>query len=377
MALKTGYKVNGKEIILDNYSKYTSDKDLRVVVQTQCNKTLENWYKGHYKIEYADGETVETNEISASHYVEGTGQVLAELPGDNCYKTPSGIEAPKFALYGTNTAGGWINEAESPHWVKYTGNTDSNYTRVITISFDGSNLTATEDGNVTHLRGYVLDDGTPLALDVIKFWCYVVGAGGGGSTYDGTNHIASGGGGGGAGVLCFKLFKGHSITVHIPPATNGGSSGTSTLIYYDKDLKFIGYPGANGDKDTGGKGGDSYTPEIDDKLISCVTRSGGSGNGYTGSSVSTIDIKADYFPIYEKKSNKGGQGYHEPTTTTGLYRNKGGGGASGFPNGIGGYIIGLEEGYISPGSGGGGAGYSSYFPNCAKGGPGAFWILVA
>lgn len=369
MALKTGYKVNGKEIILEDYSKYSSDETLREAVRTECCITLSNYYK------------VRNEEIRASKYVEGKGQIPAELPGDNYYKIPSGIEAPKFALYGTNTAGGWINEAESPHWVKYTGNTDSNYTRVITISFDGSNLTATEDGNVTRLRGYVLDDGTSLDLDAIKVWCYMVGAGG--AQY--ASNTPGGGGGGASAVLSLRIPRGETIQVKIPTRTPIGYSGGSTTLSSLNNLfpKFEVKGGLHGESNTGGEGGVATSYTTNEYITWFQSKAGGYG-GYNTIGASRVVFRTDtlytdYFPLYKMVDNKGGYGKGTIPVTGYTVVSFSGGGASGFPGGIGGYI---EEHDLSgriiehiPGPGGGAC--SSYEGHVITGGPGAFWILYA
>lgn len=375
MALKTGYKVKGKEIILDDYSEYTSDDELRKTVQNRSCKTLDNYYKGQYKINYADGETEETDKIKASYFVEDKGQIPAELPGDNYYKAPSG--AQKFALYGTNTVGGWINGKKSTYWAEFGGNTD-NFSdfRTLYITFDGTKLKVTENDEETILRTYKLDDETPLTLDTIKVWCYMVGAGGGGIK---ENSGFGGGGGGGAAVISVKLNKGDKLKVNIPPKTNRDAKGGDTELWQNDTLLLYAKGGEYSVKPlSGGEGGTSGGYPGEGQTM--WTRDGGKGGNcarggsYDGSNVKTIAQLADYYGLWENTTNSGGTGF---TIGDAIYS---GGGASGFPGGRGGYITLSPSGsgkyvHSSPGPGGGGCLYSFLIENSGTGGPGAFWIL--
>lgn len=365
MALKTGYKVNGKEIILEDFGAYGDDS-----VKNAYNVELKDYYK-------VNGET-----IKASYYVGGKGQILAELPGDNYYKTPSGITIPKFALYGTNTVGGYFDGHESNHWKKFNGYTNKQNSRDITISFDGTNLTATEDGNVTNLRTYELDDHTPLDLDIIKVWFYAVGSGGGGSSHQVLNGPQAGGGGGGASaIICFRLYKNDSVYVSIPGSAPKDVYGISTIIRYANSTKsFVVRGGANGPGSGGGAGGKVDEYEFDDHIIFYESRDGGTGGEFNkkGADVLTLSRVADYLQIWEIIKNPGGETLDLTTDLAALYA--AGGGASGFPGGHGGYgSSGGHMEYVFPGPGGGGSGIYTVDGKTlgGTGGPGAFWILYA
>lgn len=374
MALKTGYKVNGKEIILDDYSNYSSDETLKAAVQTGCCVTLSNYYK-------VRNEEIRASALSNSDtYISNKGQTPADLPGEDYYKAPSG--AQKFALYGTNIAGGWINGAESVFWKKFEGYADTTRgDRSISIKFDGAHLTATENGVVNELRTYVLDDGTPLDLDTIKVWCYMVGAGGG--QYP--SNTPGGGGGGASAVFSLRIPKGETIQVKIPNRTPTGYSGGSTTLSSSNNLfpKFEVEGGLHGESNTGGRGGLATSYTTNEYITWFQSKAGGYGGyntiGATSVVFRTDTLYTDYFPLYKMVDNKGG--YKKGTTPVTGYTvvSFSGGGASGFPDGTGGYI---EEHDLSgriiehePGPGGGAC--SSYDGHIITGGPGAFWILVA
>lgn len=362
MALKTGYKVKGKEIILDNYSAYGDDS-----VKDSYTSILSNYYK------------VNNNEIQASYYVQNRGQIAAELPGDNYYKTPSGITVPKFALYGTNTVGGYFDGNESKYWKKFNGYSNEVDARSISVSFDGAHLTAMENGTVTNLRTYELDDHTPLDLDVIKVWCYMVGAGGGGSSYkDITGPKGGGGGGGASAIVCLRLYKGDTIVVSIPGRASADSSGYSITLSYGNPTKtFSSRGGGAGDQMSGGEGGQvDRDYQLDDYIVYYDVRKGGDG-GYTedGKSVYTFTYAADYLQIWDPVENKGGA--QSSLSGGGVLA---GGGASGFPGGKGGYgSSGGHMDYNAPGPGGGGGSVYEIDGTTygGTGGPGAFWILCA
>ena len=374
MALKTGYKVNEKEIILDDYSNYSSDKTLREAVRTECCVTLSNYYK-------VRNEEIRASVLSNSDtYISNKGQIPAELPGDNYYKAPSG--AQRFALYGTNTVGGWINGHASNKWKKFEGSADTTRPdRLISIKFDDARLTATENGVVNELRTYVLDDGTPLDLDTIKVWCYMVGAGGGQYLSD----TPGGGGGGASAVFSLKIPRGETIQVKIPSCSSTGYSGGSTILSSLNNLfpKFEVKGGLHGESNTGGEGGvaTSYTTN---EYITWFQSKAGGGGGYNTTSAASVVFRTDtlytdYFPLYKMVDNKGGYGKGTIPLAGYTVVSFSGGGASGFPDGTGGYI---EERDLSgriiehkPGPGGGAC--SSYDGHIITGGPGAFWILVA
>lgn len=368
MALKTGYKVNGKEIILDDYNNFEPPTGISLdQIKAECNGTL-NEYK------------VKGQEINASKYVEGKGQIPAELPGDNYYKAPSG--AQRFALYGTNTVGGWINGHESNKWKKFEGSADTmRPDRLISIKFDGAHLKATENGVTSTIQSYVLDDGTSLELDTIKVWCYMVGAGG--SFYP--SETPGGGGGGASAVFSLRIPKGETIQVKIPTRTpTGYSGGPTTLSSLNKLFPtFEVKGGLHGESNTGGEGGVATSYTTNEYITWFQSKAGGYG-GYNTIGASRVVFRTDtlytdYFPLYKMVDNKGGYGKGTIPVTGYTVVSFSGGGASGFPGGTGGYI---EERDLSgaiiehkPGPGGGAC--SSYEGRIITGGPGAFWILVA
>lgn len=390
MALKTGYKVNGKEIILDDYEKYTEDETLKAAVQEKCCETLQGWYK-------VGGELIKASSYKKSdNYSWSKGQLPAEIPRGTYYKSkvPSGFEIPYFALYGTNTAGGWIDNIatpkQSPHWEEYYGSTvPTDIRKTIIISFkqddNGTYLTATEDGVVKKLRTYVLDDGTPLFLDTIKVWCYIVGAGGGGYPYL-DDKVGAAGGGAGAAAISIKLTKDDELKILIPPRTGINKDGGETDLYLNNSLLLYAYGGKHPKTyQQGGEGGTAGGyPSSDQTML--VMEGGKGGNGHTsneseakGVSTPTTNFAspADYYNLWENEVIPGGAAFR--AGTSGDYIP--GGGAAGFPMGKGGYISmnPSTSGYIyaPPGPGGGGSGQHTSYSNSGIGGYGAFWILYA
>ena len=381
MALKTGYKVNNKEIILDDYSKYGDSS----IIDT-CTETLDGYYK------------VNNNNIKASYYIDGKGQIAAELPGDNYYKAPNG--AQKFALYGTNTVGGWIHEKESVYWEKFEGNGVGEEDKIINIMFDGQKLGIAETaggGSIYYIpnddshiiRKYVDDDGKFVYPPYIKIWVYAVAAGGGG----GTGYPQIGGGGGGAsGTACIRMSVNDVITAIIPKRSGKGETGGDLSLTLNKPSGSINLLTLGGGKAGGnlssGDGGDSTKGTISYNLIDVFTIKGGKGGevgkgedeSYDGQGRSFYpNTKADYYILYKSLTVAGGTG--KSTHTTSMAFNMGGGGASAFPGGKGGSgtFVGKwdEETYNVPGPGGGGGGAYGSDNNYGYSGAGAFWILYA
>lgn len=381
MALKTGYKVNNTEIILDDYNKFGPPTGISLdQIKARCNGTL-NEYK-------AGGQG-----INASRYVEGKGQIPAELPGDNYYKAPG--EVQKFALYGTNTVGGWIDGVESNKWEKFEGNT----TQTITIKFDGEKLGIALSGDDVSwyipdddkyiIRRYVLDDGTSLNLSSIKIWVYAVGSGGSGSQGAGTIP-ACGGFGGGSYISCLRLNAGDVCHVRIgqktpnPSNLYGQKGEDTTLTINDKDGNYMSKLTAQG----GGAGnymtpspGDANYEDKGSRIISFKSYKGGETRYMKISTEG--EIMSDYFPIWSGEENIGGHSSGDtPPSSNCTYRGMGGT-ASGFPYGWGGYIYeDILHGdiiYANPGYGGGGSSpYTlNYITYGGTGGPGALWILYA
>lgn len=380
MALKTGYKVENKEITLDNYSRYGDSS----VVDT-CTKTLDGYYK-------ANG-----NNIKASYYVEGKGQIAAELPGDSYYKAPSG--AQRFALYGTNTVGGWINGHESSYWAKFEGNGVEGEDKIINIMFDGQKLGLAEilgegsyyipndDNHI--IRKYVDDEGNYVYPSYIKIWIYAVAAGGGGGT--GSPQIG-GGGGGASGIACIRIGAGEVIIVIIPNRSKKGEAGGDLYLTLKKSSFYYRLLTLGGGKAGGylsnGDGGSGTSGSLSANLIYVTTEKGGKGGevgewedeSYAGESKSFYpNIKTDYYTLYTSLNIPGGGG--KSTHTTSMAFNMGGGGASAFPKGTGGNgtFVGKwdEETYNSPGPGGGGGGAYGTNNNYGYSGAGALWLLYA
>lgn len=390
MALKTGYKVKGKEIILDDYEKYTEDETLKAAVQEKCCETLQGWYK-------VGGELIKASSYKKSdNYSWSKGQLPAEIPRGTYYKSkvPSGFEIPYFALYGTNTAGGWIDNIatpkQSPHWEEYYGSTvTTDNIKTIIISFkqddNGTYLTATEDGVVKKLRTYVLDDGTPLFLDTIKVWCYIVGAGGGGYPYL-DDKVGAAGGGAGAAAISIKLTKDDELKILIPPRTGINKDGGETDLYLNNSLLLYAYGGKHPKTyNQGGEGGTAGGyPSSDQTML--VMEGGKGGNGHTsneseakGVSTPTTNFAspADYYNLWKNETIHGGAAFRARESDPYIP----GGGAAGFPTGNGGYISinPSTSGYLYalPGPGGGGSGQHTSYANSGIGGYGAFWILYA
>ena len=388
MALKTGYKVKGKEIILDDYNNFGPPTGISIAnIKAICNGTLNEYNVGG-------------QEINASKYVEGKGQILAELPGDNYYKAPSGVQ--KFALYGTNTVGGWIDGVESNKWQKFEGNGVGEENKIINIMFDGQKLGRAEQDSAG-VSYYMVGD--PIreyeySSDEIKLWCIMVSAGGGGGSdrvLDSSSNYAaysSGGGSGGSAVVCISLKSNEILSVIIPQKSQSSSDGetltlsiirgTSVASKTDKILQISGGKAGRGSRYpvSGGDGG-SIT-YIDDKVIGVNVVEGTKGvKGGVSKDDKSDDIKgsnsstelfnkynADYIMLYPSLTINGGN----PDFSSGGHY-VGGGGASCFPEGKGGYYH-TELGYVSPGPGGGGGGVGSYI-QAGYGGAGAFWLLYA
>lgn len=382
MALKTGYKVNNKEIILDDYSKYGDSS----IINT-CTKTLDNYYK------------INGKDIKASYYVEGKGQIPAELPGDSYYKAPSG--AQRFALYGTNTVGGWINGHESSYWAKFGGNDVGGGDKYINIMFDGQKLgiaVTAGDGSPYYIpnddehiiRKYVDDGGNYMYPPYVKIWVYAVAAGGGG----GTGYPQIGGGGGGAsGIACIRMSEGNILTVIIPSRSKKGEAGGKLSLILKKSSIYYSLLTLGGGEAGGylssGDGGSATSGSLSANLVYVLTEKGGKGgevgkwedesNAGESKSFYPNNIETDYYALYTSLKLHGGAG--KSTHTTSMALNMGGGGAAAFPGGEGGRgtFVGNwdEETYNAPGPGGGGGGAYGADNNYGYSGAGALWILYA
>lgn len=382
MALKTGYKINGKEIILDDYAKYGNTS-----VTDSCTKTLDGCYN------------VNGKNIKASYYVEEKGQIAAELPGDNYYKAPSG--AQKFALYGTNTVGGWVDGAKSGFLQEYTGKTGTTAESVVVnIGFDGSRLGELQldsvGSNYYMLADKIMRTYEYSPIETIKVWCMAVASGGGGgevytSSTDSSKskRYGSGGGGGATALLCIHLKPYDRLAISIPPAALPGRDGQDLTISLYKGSWSAAATGTRLLTGGGGKGGEVSTVELksktpggafnitkDTQLKYSISRTGSSGGAGSenvflaeGDPASTLQTLTDYESMYKSSTNLGGIGKHP---TTGFHQ--GGGGASAFPEGRGGTPL-FTNGTIYPGPGGGGG--AVVYGDLTYSGGGAFWILYA
>lgn len=394
MALKTGYKVNGKEIILDDLEGYTAPTGVtKDSIKTTCNKTLSD-----YK--------VEGQEINASKYVEQNGQILADLPGDNYYKAPSG--APKFALYGTNTVGGNVEDSGSEFWEKYTGNDVGGGDKEIFLMYNGTQLGEAEQDSIgvsynikRTIRTYEYNPSE------IKLWCMMVSSGGGGGYSTSTETWRGGGGGGAAAYVCLRLKAHEMLHIRIPPAfavNEGHKVVDSTILNtLDVSIKRGTFVSSKSDNvlrltsgeagpvkgfnfNEGGKGGtlSSYNYTTGVFRIGYKDGSAGGGcniiddesnsRGRSNHHTLFADIDADYYPLGWAVNNLGG--FAPYMVSTGRM---GGGGASAFPGGFGGFITeSITYTKPEPGRGGGGGAIWNTSPtDSGYSSSGAFWLLYA
>lgn len=363
MALKTGYKVNGKEIILDDYDRYGNTD-----ITNLCSTSLDGYYK------------IGGKNIKASYFREDTGQIKAELPGSDYYKiTPSSETG--FALYGTNTVGGYYDGQKSLFLEEYYGSgTDYTY---VNIGFNGTQIgeLSLDSSGVSYYMSKTFRTYEYAPRGIIKIWCMAVASGGGGNVATSRFHYATGGGGGATALLSIHLEPYDRLYVAIPQgvsyATNG--QGLSITLYKSwqegisgTDLLTGGWGerGKQGESENtaGGAGGVFTVNESAPQLKAYTLRQGGRGGGASsleaaiGESQDTISALADYYPMCKSEKNSGG------TYGSGTYGWLGGGGASAFPGGVGGSTN------DNPGPGGG---TSASGAGTGRSGPGAFWILYA
>lgn len=363
MALKTDYKVNGQEFILDNYDRYGNTD-----ITNLCSTSLDGYYK------------IGGKNIKASYFREDTGQIKAELPGSDYYKiTPSSETG--FALYGTNTVGGYYDGQKSLYLEEYYGS-DTDYTYV-DIGFDGTRIgeLSLDGPAVAYYMSKTFRTYEYAPIGTIKIWCMAVASGGGGNVTTSRFHYATGGGGGATALLSIHLGIQERLRIAIPPrapyATNGQSLEINLYKGWVAGLRGTnlltggwGEKGKQGNSEniTGGAGGVFTVNESAPQLKAYTLRQGGRGGAASSSeaaigvSQDTISALADYYPMCKSEKNSGG------TCALDNYGWLGGGGASAFPGGVGGSIN------RNPGPGGGSA---ADIIDTRRSGPGAFWILYA
>ena len=373
MALKTGYKVNNTEIVLDDCSGYIPPDGVnKDTIKDKYTEPLEGYYK------------VNDEYIKAFKYIEGKGQILAELPGYDYYKSPSDI---RYALYGTSTVGGWVEGKKSKYLQQYD-NTFKDEVKYVDIGFDGTRIGELSLDSIGsgHYMSKPLYSYEYSPLGIIKVWCMAVASGGGGGVTFESRPYGSGGGGGATALLCIHLKPYDMLHVEIPPCSMQGNRGKDLIISLYKGTwdaaangktLLTGGGGSEGINATysspvGALGGTFQV--IEDvqlkysKLEAGSRGGGGSSDPYEseGKSANTLSTLTDYTLMCESKTNLGGIGRHSATSLQ-----LGGGGASAFPGGNGGCATGII--YAGPGGGGGAVAAGDLLYS----GGGAFWLLYA
>lgn len=371
MALKTGYKVNGKEIILEDFSDKIYS-NFNVEKKETYMYSLNDYYK------------IKNSTIKAAKYVTTS----AQLPGEY-YKTPSLPGFNGFAEYGTCVVGN--DDLHEKTW------TEGGFIYVKFFQYNGKCILGQvqQDGTLKEIiREYEAD------IDTIYIWCMMVASGGGGGIYNphsGSGLYVGGGGGGASGIIHIKLEKNEMLKVLIgevtPPEQIGGNSvldivrtsGTSEEVL----VLHGGYAGKRSTNSlhSYGDGGKVVTTHEDvEGVLYIQTVAGGNGgrgdtsryNGADGKLYRYYGLKTDYSYIVSQYSiTYGGKGEYEPSSS-GLYG--GGGGGSAFFGGDGASSHDKGADYLMPKCGGGGASasYANSVSNQAGyGGAGAFWLLYA